>query len=107
MILKRNAIPPCGTMFPRTGEFPFLLLLALSLLPSTHANAGSCSQVQLKDASGVIGMDHGYAFSAVCSWSYTESKKSLSLSGFQSSSTNYGIDMDVVGKGKWDRSSTY
>lgn len=74
----------------------------LAMLPS-NANAGGCSQVQLKDASGVIGMSHGYIFGAVCSWSYTESKKSFSLSGFSSSSTNYGIDMNVVGKGKWDR----
>jgi hypothetical protein len=69
------------------------------------AKAGSCSQVQLKDASGVIGLIHGYAFGAVCSWTYTESKSSLSLSGFSSESTNYGIEMNVVGEGKWDRNS--
>lgn len=90
------------------GKPVFIGILALApvlaMLPST-ANAGTCSQVQLKDASGVIGMAHGYTFSAVCSWSYTESKKSFSLSGFESKSTNYGIDMDVVGKGKWDRKS--
>jgi len=80
------------------------LVLVLALLPSP-ANAGSCSQVQLKDASGVIGPTHGYAFSAVCSWSWTESKESYSLSGFSSTSTNYGIDMDIVGKGTWDRKS--
>lgn len=78
------------------------LLSVLAMFPSS-AIAGSCSQVLLKDASGVIGMAHGYTFSAVCSWSYQESKDSFSLSGFSSTSTNYGIDMEVVGKGKWDR----
>jgi hypothetical protein len=93
------------TEFGRSFFIGILFLVpVLAMLPS-RGNAGSCSQVQLKDASGVIGPTHGYAFSAVCTWSYTESKKSLSLSGFQSTSTNYGIDMNVVGKGKWDRKS--
>ena len=82
----------------------WVLLPLLAMLPSA-AKAGTCGQVLLKDASGVIGMAHGYTFSAVCSWSYSESKDSFSLSGFSSTSTNYGIDMEVVGKGKWDRTT--
>lgn len=103
--MKGKVNPDRRTVFSRPVGFPLLLFLALALIPTSRADAGSCSQVQLKDASGVIGMSHGYTFSAVCSWSYTESKSSFSLSGFQSTSTNYGIDMDVVGKGKWDRNS--
>jgi hypothetical protein len=93
------------TVLGRSVSIGILALVpVLGMLPS-RADAGSCGQVQLKDSSGVIGMVHGYTFSAVCSWSYTESKKSFSLSGFSSTSTNYGIEMDVVGKGKWDRKS--
>ena len=92
----------------RFGRSVFLRMLilvpALAML-SSPANAGSCSQVQLKDASGVIGKVHRYTFSAVCSWSWTESKKSFSVHGFESSTKNFGIDMDVLGEGKWDRVS--
>ncbi len=77
-----------------------ILMIALGASP---ARAFVCSEVRLMDASGVIGSVHSYTFSAKCSWSATETKKSFGIEGFTSTSKNYGITMDVIGKGKWDR----
>jgi hypothetical protein len=52
--------------------------------------------VQLKDASGVIGMDHGYVFHGLF-LELHEKQEIVLYQRFQSISTNYG-SMDVVGK---------
>lgn len=77
-----------------------ILMIALGASP---AQAFVCSEVRLMDASGVIGSVHSYTFSAKCSWSATETKKSFGIEGYTSTSKHYAITMDVIGKGKWDR----
>lgn len=79
---------------------------ALILVGVSHAapaQAFVCSEVRLMGASGVIGPEQGYEFSARCSWTAKEVEQKVSIKGFSSTSTSQSITMDIVGKGKWIR----
>lgn len=89
--------------FGRPGCVAFWALILAGVSQAGPAQAFICSEVRLMGASGVIGPEHGYQFSARCSWTAKEVEKKFSIEGFSSTSTGYIITMDVVGKGKWNR----
>ncbi len=75
------------------------MLFALWLLavPSVQAEPRlACGQMRLMNASGVIGTEHRYTFTAHCSRHASETK--------DGKTTNVvWLDFDVTGKGRWER----
>lgn len=76
-------------------------LLALVVLVPLPGAALDCSGWTLKSASGVIGKEHGYKFTATCSeiWSTTKTGAGTSTT------TNTAVAFAVTGGASWDRAT--
>jgi hypothetical protein len=74
-----------------------LFALLLLAVPSVQAEPRLvCDQLRLMNASGVIGTEHRYTFTAHCSRHASETK--------DGKTTNVvWLDFDVTGKGRWER----
>jgi len=76
----------------------FLAMVALIPLPGA---ALDCSGWTLKNASGVIGKEHGYKYTATCSETWSTTKTGAGTS----TTTNTGVVFAVIGGASWDRAT--